>query len=181
MGKSAVYAKGESCSRTWGERSANAPTIVAYTPSVRGMVAPAVSWNTSSSLMGVPASLDQVRGLIGGEAVPLVQNFRSQESIINWVNSVFALWMDDGGNPGVQATYTELSPSWSPPNCEPPLGVHWFGGETAGSATHIRKIEAESLAGLIQSIVSRPWQIRDEQTQELRPAKYADVCILLPT
>ena len=89
--------------------------------------------------------------------------------------------MDDGGNPGVQATYTELSHSWSPPDCEPPLGVHWFGGETIGSAVQIRKIEAESLAGLVQSIVSKPWQVRDEQSQELRPANYADVCILLPT
>ena len=127
------------------------------------------------------ASLDRVRGLIGGDTVPLVQNFRSQEPVIRWVNSVFSSWMGDGGNPGIQAAYTDLSSSWSPPDCETPLGVHWMGGETVGSAGQVRKIEAESLAGLLHSIVSKPWQVRDEQSQELRPANYSDICILLPT
>jgi len=127
------------------------------------------------------ASLGQVRSLIGGDTVPLVQNFRSQQPIINWVNSVFASWMGDGGDPDIQAAYTDLSPSWSPPDCDPPLGVHWIGGEIVGSAGYARKIEAESLAGLIHSIVSKPWQVRDEGSQELRPAIYADICILLPT
>lgn len=127
------------------------------------------------------ASLAQVRGLISGDTVHLVQNFRSEEPIIGWVNSVFTAWMDGDGQPGIQAEYTDLSHSWSPPDCDPPMGVHLIGEETVGSAGQVREIEAESLGRLIHSIVSKPWQVRDEQSQELRPAKYSDICILLPT
>jgi ATP-dependent helicase/nuclease subunit A len=127
------------------------------------------------------ASLAQVRDLIKGDRVPLVQNFRSQAPIIDWVNSIFTSWMGDGSEPELQAEYTPLAHSWSPPESGPPLGVSLIGGETVGSAGMVRAVEAGELARLIYSIVSKPWQVRDEQSQEFRPATYADICILLPT
>ena len=126
-------------------------------------------------------SLAQVRNLIKGDNLPLVQNFRSQEPIIDWVNSIFTSWMGDGSEPELQADYTALAHSWSPPDCDPPLGVHLIGGEIVGSAGMVREVEAGELARLIHSIVSGTWQVRDEQSEGFRAANYADICILLPT
>jgi ATP-dependent helicase/nuclease subunit A len=126
-------------------------------------------------------SLAQVRDLIKADNVPLVQNFRSQEPIIDWVNSIFTSWMGDGSEPELQADYTALAHSWTPPDCDPPLGVHLIGGEMVGSAGMVREVEAGELARLINSIVSGTWQVRDEQSEGFRPANYADICILLPT
>ena len=52
----------------------------------------------------------------GGRTVSLVQNFRSQEPIITWVNRLFGQWMEDnrnenGGQGYIQADYEEMSAS----------------------------------------------------------------------
>ena len=43
----------------------------------------------------------------GGSTVSLVQNFRSQEGIIRWVNQLFGDWMKDSGDGGGGAGYVQ--------------------------------------------------------------------------
>ena len=52
----------------------------------------------------------------GGQTVSLVQNFRSQRPVTDWVNHLFARWMGEG-DPGdgagyVQADYGAMTPRW---------------------------------------------------------------------
>jgi len=125
------------------------------------------------------ATVEQVRDLIGDEnVVPLVQNFRSQNTIINWVNSVFGQWMGSGER-YIQASYSEIVARWVSPAAEPPLGVHWFGGPRGGRAAWIRREEAEATTAAIQDIKSSSWMVRSDNEGNLRPAEYKDVCILI--
>ena len=113
------------------------------------------------------AAVEQVHDLMGGNAVPLTQNFRSQKSIIDWVNFVFSQWMGQG-MPRIQSPYLELTARWTPPEATPPLGVHWFGEPSAGRAASIRRQEATAITAVLQDIKSVPWMVRDEQETELR-------------
>lgn len=126
------------------------------------------------------AAVEQVRGLMGSDTVALSQNFRSQETIINWVNSIFFKWMGKGTR-GIQAPYLELAPRWIPPHAEPPLGVHYFGGPRDGYAAWVRRQEAEAVTAVLHDIKSRPWKVRDGDATALRKSRYQDVCILMPT
>jgi ATP-dependent exoDNAse (exonuclease V) beta subunit len=127
------------------------------------------------------ASLDRIRGLLGRESTTLVQNFRSQQPVISWVNAVFGEWMTGDAGPGLQAPYIPLSASWRPPDATPPLGVHWCGGSRKALAPEVRREESETIAALIHDIRTAPWSVRDAGSPALRGANYQDICILLPT
>lgn len=126
------------------------------------------------------AAVEKVRELMGGDQIPLSQNFRCQKPIIDWVNLVFQNWMGDG-HPGIQAPYIELAAWWSPPEVTPPLGVHWFGGSVEKRAADSRREEAEAIAAVLSSIKSTAWKVRANGESGLRTAEYRDVCILIPT
>ncbi len=135
------------------------------------------------------AALDDVRRRLAPETVPLVQNFRSQTGIISWANHVFGQWMgvrDPGGGaadagPSLQANYQDLSAWWAPPDTTPPLGVHRVGGEVEGAAAEVRWLEAQTIAALSRQVKTGRWQVRDEDSGDLRYAGYRDICLLLPT
>ena len=139
------------------------------------------------------AALQEVRQLLGAAAqVSLSQNFRSQESIIGWVNQVFAAWMAGGGTdetagaPALQAAYENLAAFWEPPPAQPPLGVHRMGGPVAGGADAARREEAQAIASLVRDMAGPAgggaggWQVRRELKGPLFEAQYQDICLLLP-
>ena len=124
------------------------------------------------------AALDEVRERFGTDRVSLTQNFRSQEPVIRWANHVFARYMTGEA----QAAYEDLDARWTPPEADPPLGVHRVGG-ALGDAEAARQAEASALARLIAEI-EQSWQVRDKEADKngrlLRPARLRDVCILIP-
>ena len=124
------------------------------------------------------AALDEVRERFGTDRVSLTQNFRSQEPVIRWANHVFARYMTGEA----QADYEDLDARWTPPEADPPLGVHRVGG-ALGDAEAARQAEASALARLIAEI-EQSWQVRDKEADKngrvLRPARLRDVCILIP-
>ena len=139
------------------------------------------------------AALQEVRQLLGAAAqVSLSQNFRSQDGIIGWVNQVFAAWMAGGGTdaaagaPALQAEYESLSPWWTPPPAQPPLGVHRMGGPVEGNTDESRRQEAQSIASLVRDMAGQTaggaagWQVRRELKGPLFEAQYQDICLLLP-
>ena len=125
------------------------------------------------------AALGEVRERFGADRrVALTQNFRSQAPVIRWANHVFRQYMTGEA----QAAYEDLDARWTPPQADPPLGVHRVGA-ALGSADEVRGAEASALARLITEI-ERSWRVRDREAGKdgavLRPARLRDVCILMP-
>ncbi len=144
------------------------------------------------------ADVEQMRRLqqrmeqAGGRTVSLVQNFRSQQPITDWVNHVFELWMaGKGASDGagyVQANYEAMTPRWRS-DTEHPLGPRvWALSDEAveGGMDNIRRQEAEDIAVLLEQIVADQWQTLDREVTEERgketykPVTYSDTCILMP-
>jgi len=121
-----------------------------------------------------------VAGDTADNEVPLVQNFRSQSSILDWVNNVFQQCMNDDGS-GCQAAYLPLEARWQPQAVVPALGVHYLGGALDFKTAVVRRQEAASMAQAILDMKLCPWQVREENGQNLRPLNYRDICILVPT
>ena len=130
----------------------------------------------------------------GGGSVSLVQNFRSQERLVSWVNHVFGQWMPDGSEsqtdePSLQAKYEAMharrndgSDGDSRPRVWALANIH-----TEDNTGQVREDESRDIAALLQQIVSTPWQTMDRTATDsagqeaYRPVKYSDICLLLPT
>ncbi len=124
-----------------------------------------------------------LRERLGGETVHLVQNFRSQEPIVAWVNCVFSGWMAGGND---QAEYVNLIHRWEAATDDPFKPRAWsLGGAMEGNTNEIRHAEAEAIADLLAGIDGK-WQVLDAEAtsssgvERYRPAKLSDTCILMP-
>ena len=121
------------------------------------------------------ADIEQVKRLqqaVSVASVHLTQNFRSLHPVIDWVNHVFAQWMEESdGQPEYIPLVPEAKESASPP-------VRYIGGEIGGVIGDVRRQEANAIASAIRTAVRNGWGVRDGS--EHRPAAYRDVCILMP-
>lgn len=126
------------------------------------------------------ATVQDVSDLLGAGRVPLEQNFRSQEPVIRWVNSIFRKWMGTGKH-RVQAAYSDLTARWDTRYGEPLHGVHKFGTATDYAAAQIRKYEAAAIVNVLRRIKTSKWKIRADDKGGLRDAGFKDICILMPT
>ena len=139
----------------------------------------------------------------GGRNVHLVQNFRSQEPIISWVNHLFQQWMGSGSDEGndqnegpeaqegkeayIQAAYDSMDYRWS--GCaEGPFGPRVWAladEEMDGGVQGVRRQEAEDIGSLLRQIVEQQWQKLDRETtdatgrESFKPVGYSDICILI--
>ena len=114
--------------------------------------------------------------LVGGSNVLLTRNFRSLPPVIDWVNHVFPQWMKESEG---QARYSPLGAE--PSDGEPPP-VRYMGGAIGGNIGDVRRQEADAVARTIRTAVKEGWQVRSEDLgPETRPAKYQDVCVLMPS
>ncbi len=128
----------------------------------------------------------------GGQTVKLVQNFRSQRPVTDWVNHLFARWMSEGDSGEaeryVQADYEEMSPRWQAVTDSAVGPRVWALGNEAveGRVNDVRRQEASEIAELLNQIVDQGWLVlnrdaTDEAAQETyRAATYSDICILMP-
>ena len=84
-----------------------------------------------------------VRNQLVSESTPLQQNFRSQRSIICWVNHVFGRWMRSGDSSELQADYRDLIATNGPLNegVTPPPAVYYVGQRVSGNAEYARRLE----------------------------------------
>lgn len=137
--------------------------------------------------------LQQCLEQAGGKTVKMVQNFRSQKPVTTWVNRLFQQWMannpnedDDGGE--TQAAYESISPRWNA-NTGDTFGprVWTLGNEAVEEKIDaVRQHEAQEIGILLRQIVAAPWRTLDLPATEAggmetyRPARYSDVCILIP-
>lgn len=127
-----------------------------------------------------------------GQTVQLVQNFRSQQPIIDWVNRLFLPWMEEGGgdDESVQTPYETMQPWWtdSPAETKEVFGPSvWSLANEENDAPigDIRLREAADIATLLQQIVTQRWLKLDpegnnsEVREGLKPVSYSDICILI--
>ena len=128
----------------------------------------------------------------GGQTVSLVQNFRSQRPVTDWVNHLFVRWMREGNSEGgegyLQAAYEAMTPRWQAAT-ESLVGPRvWALSNEAMNApiNVVRQEEASDIAALLQQIVAQGWQVLDRDATEesgretYRAATYSDICILMP-
>ena len=135
------------------------------------------------------ADVRQMRRLqerMGGETLQLVQNFRSQRPVIEWVNTLFAKWMAQGG--GEQAEYTPINHRWTANTGHRAAPRVWsLGEESEGNIGEVRRREAADIAMLLHQVVGEKWQILDRAATDAqdvecyKDATFSDICILMPT
>jgi ATP-dependent helicase/nuclease subunit A len=125
---------------------------------------------------------DEVKsGPLAGTVRSIVQNFRSHPGIIAWANGVFdRLLVEEAG---VQPANTRLAPLPSGVDAgrPPVVVVHGSDADPEAKAPALRAEEAEILAEMIRRAVQdEHWPVRDRRTDEVRPAQWRDVAILMP-
>ncbi len=109
----------------------------------------------------------------------LTENFRSVESIVGFVNALFEPWMGSPEAAG-QPAYTPLTAYVDDHDNSPSVG--FLGDETTGMpAAEIRLYEADAVVRVIAQAKRDGWMVRDEKTDQLRPADYRDIAVLMPT
>ena len=122
---------------------------------------------------------------MGGDTVRLLQNFRSQQPVLAWVNHVFDAWMKDGY---LQPEYVPLTHRWmGRSDLEPAPAVWSFGEVIEGGVDAARREEVGAIARLLGNMVEDRWPVLDRPETEssgverYRPARFSDICILMPT
>ena len=135
--------------------------------------------------------LQERMAVAGGGTEKLVQNFRSQKPVIDWVNHVFAQWMSDNGDETNrhQAPYDKMTHLWSAAT-EGGIGPRvWALGdeEMDENIDTVRRREATELGALLQQVVGEGWLMLDPEAsgpddgEKYRPVTFSDICILIPT
>ena len=128
--------------------------------------------------------MERLRKRMGGDSVQLVQSFRSQRPIIEWVNHLFGEWMSQDDD---QTEYAPIVHRWeASTDHDAGPGVWHIGDVMEGVIEPIRRAEAGEIARLLAVIGSGEWQVLDREETErsgieqYRQARYSDVCILMP-
>ena len=129
----------------------------------------------------------------GGRTVKLVQNFRSQEPVVGWVNWLFEQWMEAGNTAdanvdNAQAAYESMAALWIGDTGNPWGPRVWRLGDEVIDAPigEIRGLEATEISRLLRQMVAHEWQTLDQTAdnskgcETYRPVRYSDVCILMP-
>ena len=122
----------------------------------------------------------------GGNALSLVQNFRSHRPIVAWVNHLFSQLMDGDET---QARYEEMHHRWEADNTDPFHPRVWSLSdvETKDNMSVVRNQEAEDIADLLHQMVAQKWKVLDKEKSDKsgnashRCVGYSDICILMPT
>ena len=128
-------------------------------------------------------TMAHVRNHLVHESTPLQQNFRSQQSIISWVNHVFSRWMRNEDGSELQAEYRDLVATHGvlKDGEEESPSVYFVGEGVDGNAESARRLEGLAVAALARRIKEERWQVRSQESGGWRDATYRDICLLLPS
>ena len=110
-----------------------------------------------------------------GGAEPLTQNFRSVPSIVEFANHHFQRVMEEVE--GVQAPYVALAAGRE----DHGPALWWFGEAVDEKQSQVWELEAGDVARCARAAVASAWEVSDPDTGTLRPARYADICVLIPS
>jgi ATP-dependent exoDNAse (exonuclease V) beta subunit len=123
-------------------------------------------------------------GYPGGARASLVQTYRTVEPLTRWVNEHFSAEMQPQEN--VQPEYARLVPRPVLDGTNLDLaqcGVRYVGGPADTRAGERWVREAETIARIAHFAVRERWPVtvQEEGHWYVRPARYRDICVLLPT
>ena len=123
-------------------------------------------------------TLNQLRSEPHVNLTMITQNFRSNTSLVGWVNHIFGRWMDGKGSP-YQADYVALESDIIPPDAQPLFGVH-IAGEALeeGRIETVRRREMADIARVAHEVGNGQWTVRDGA--KMRASNFGDLCILFP-
>ncbi|MEC7906179.1 MAG: UvrD-helicase domain-containing protein [Verrucomicrobiota bacterium] len=125
-------------------------------------------------------AVENVRNMLVANPTRLIQNFRSTPRILRWVNRLFEQWMDAKASPGVQAEYIPLAAQDDSAGGSED-SVYWMGSASEDKASQVRRDEGKNISNLVRKIKDDSWLVHDRTTRAHRPARYQDICLLLPT
>ncbi|CAM3825825.1 UvrD-helicase domain-containing protein [Smaragdicoccus niigatensis] len=114
-----------------------------------------------------------------GQPVSLTTNFRTVPAVLEWVNAVFGTLIQEEERQ--QPKYEALDDYRKPGGSGAPLtvlGAQAHEGKVL--AAELRDYEATDVAAIIRKIIDEQWQVFDEVTRSWRPARLADIVILVP-
>ena len=114
----------------------------------------------------------------GGNALSLVQNFRSHRPIVAWVNHLFSRLMDGDES---QARYEEMHHRWEADNTDPFHPRVWALSdvESKDSMSVVRNQEAEDIADLLHQMVAQKWKVLDKEKSDKSENASISVCRIL--
>ncbi len=113
-----------------------------------------------------------------GESVNLTTNFRTVPGVLDWVNAVFSeLIQAETGQPEYQAL-DHYRAAGSDGAAVTVLGVADHDKET--NAAELRERESADVAAAIHKVIDEKWRVLDPAADSWRPAKLADIVILVP-
>ncbi len=123
-----------------------------------------------------------VRDALSGPVLRLSRNHRSVPGVLDWVNATFGSLLGQGDT-GIQPAYEPLE-AHRPAHDVGPAGtfavepvVILGAGIEAPALSEVRAREAADIAQTIARVRDEAWPIGPDA----RPARLADVCILIPT
>jgi ATP-dependent exoDNAse (exonuclease V) beta subunit len=128
------------------------------------------------------ANFLDTRDKIVGSAETLDRNYRTAETILDWVNVTFSQLIVEA--PGSQPRYTALNAVRKDPETGPAVAFIGREHEGAPKAEVLRRAEAHDVAGVILQAVGNQWTVSErlsDGTEERRPARWSDIAILLPS
>jgi ATP-dependent exoDNAse (exonuclease V) beta subunit len=109
----------------------------------------------------------------------LAQNRRSRDVVLDFVNSVFQRVIGGGEEPSLQPPYRPVHPERTVVLRGPDVG--YIGGVVDAPAREARRIEAAQVAAWCRAALEQGWQVEDRSENRIRPARYRDIAILVPT
>nr|WP_216077480.1 UvrD-helicase domain-containing protein [Isoptericola sediminis] len=121
-----------------------------------------------------------------GEQVSLTTNFRSVDTVLNWVNEVFdqVITPEEGRQSTYEALATHRRAADAPAAEAPGLpGVVVLGAEAhedKPKADELREREAADVAATVRQALDDGWPVCDPDTHEWHPLRPRDVAVLVP-
>ena len=120
----------------------------------------------------------------GGQlrSLTLSENRRSQETILNWVNTLFGECGLMTGNPGIQAEYIDLNPNEALQQEDIRASVQLLGGQMDLTADETRFLQASDITNVIAACVSgegASLSVYDRSLKRVRRARLSDISILV--
>ena len=114
-----------------------------------------------------------------GQPVTLTTNFRTVAPILDWINSVFGALITHvpEGQPGYVALDHYRQGSGRGPAVTVLGGL---GHDDKPTAAVLREREAADVADVIRHALDDGWQVFDQATAQWRPARRADIAVLVP-
>ena len=121
-----------------------------------------------------------VRERHASSRVHLIQNFRSQPGVTDFVNAVFGPLMQDDSSGG-QAVWEDLQAHRERLAGRTAPGVVVAGDELEALLPAVRQAEAQELGEIIADVRQAEWPVLDQIDGAWRPANYSDIAVLVPT